>query len=60
MIKIQVVGLGSETIIANATKAEEASENIAGHTVRTLVLKDDKNEIVGKFTLQHVTGWWKQ
>jgi hypothetical protein len=58
LIKIQVVGLAAETIVVGAVKAEETIEEVGGMKIRVLALKNDKNEIVGKFNLQHVAGWW--
>lgn len=61
MIKVQVIGQQSECLIGSATQAEEVSEqdNAATSATRVLVLKNEKNEVVGKFAVSKIAGWWQ-
>ena len=60
MIKVQVIGHQGESIIATAVKAEEVFEQVhnAAQAINVLVLKNEKDEVVGKFTVSKIAGWW--
>jgi hypothetical protein len=53
-IKVQVIEKNEECVVAGATQAGEVMEDNG----RVLVLKNAKNEIIGKFNAARVDGWW--